>query len=233
MVLPTYNEVGNLGRIVSGIVAHGAGVLVVDDASPDGTGALADELSAEHPAVSVLHRARKAGLGVAYAAGFDVALRTGAGVICEMDADGSHDPADLPRLVAAIDQGADLAIGSRYVPGGSFEGVPARRRALSRLGNLYARLALGLDVADATAGFRAYRPSLLAALEPASAVSLGYAFQIEMAWRAQRRGATIVEVPVTFRERVEGSSKMALPIVAEAWGLVTWWGLQRLAGRYR
>ncbi len=233
VVLPTFNEARNLDRVVTGIVAQGAGVLVVDDASPDGTGALADDLAARFPAVAVLHRSRKEGIGPAYADGFRVALDAGAGVIVQMDADGSHDPADLPRLVAAIDAGADLAVGSRFVAGGGFDGVPPTRRALSQLGNLYARMALGLRLRDATAGFRAYRPGTLRRLDPASATALGYAFQIEMAWRATRMGANIVEVPVTFRNRMAGASKLRPRIVGEAWSMVTWWAVQRVVAAVR
>jgi dolichol-phosphate mannosyltransferase len=158
VVLPTYNEAKTLERIVSSVVAGGSSVLIVDDNSPDGTGRLADDLARTSAAVSVLHRQRKEGLGRAYAAGFEVALDSGFAIICEMDADGSHDPAAIADLRGAVVGGADLAIGSRFVPGGGFEGIPMARRLLSRLGNLYANLALGLGVRDATSGFRATGP---------------------------------------------------------------------------
>ncbi len=231
VVLPTYNEAATLEAAVTGIVAQGAGVLVVDDASPDGTGALADRLAERHPAVGVEHRAAKDGLGRALAAGHAVALAAGPAVVCQMDADGSHDPADLPRLVAALDEGADLAIGSRYVPGGSSAGLTTGRSLLSRFGNAYARTLLGLGVRDATSGFRAYRADALDRLDLASAVAQGYAFQIESTYRAHRLGLGTVEVPITFRAREGGSSKMSPRIPLEAMALVTWWGLRRLTGR--
>lgn len=233
VVLPTYNEAKTLERIVSGVVAGGSGVLIVDDDSPDGTGKLADDLAQTHAAVSVLHRERKEGLGRAYAAGFEVALDSGASIICEMDADGSHDPAAVAHLSNALLAGADLAIGSRFVPGGRFEGIPIARRLLSRLGNLYANLALGLGVRDATSGLRAYRADLLDDLDPSTAVSRGYGFQIEMAWRARLAGARIVEVPITFPPRTHGVSKLDPGVVVEAFAHVTRWGLSRLASRYR
>ncbi len=228
VVVPTYNEAASLEAIVSGIAANGYGVLVVDDDSPDGTGRLADRLAGTHPALAVLHRPRKEGLGRALAAGFATAGESGAAVICQMDADGSHDPAELPRLVAAVDAGADVAIGSRYVAGGDGAGLAPSRSVLSRLGNRYARVALGLGVKDATTGFRAYRAGILADLDPATAVAQGYAFQIEMAWRAHRAGYRVAEVPITFRPRVGGSSKMSVAIPLEALWLVTRWGVRRL-----
>lgn len=225
MVVPTYNEVTTLEAVVDGILAHGAGVLVVDDASPDGTGRLADRLAVEHPSVSVLHRTRKDGLGRALAAGF--AAAAGADLIAQMDADGSHDPGELSRLLAAIDGGADLAIGSRYVPGGAATGLSRWRALLSRGGNAYARRMLGLTVRDATSGFRVYRAEALAALVPSDAIAQGYAFQVEMAWRAEQAGFRVVEVPITFQPRRHGASKMRLGITLEALALVTRWGLTR------
>ncbi len=230
-VIPTYNERDNLSPLIDATLEHGYRVLVVDDGSPDGTGALADELARSHREVSVLHRPRKEGLGRAYAEGFATALGQGAGVVCEMDADFSHDPADLPRLVAAVDEGADLAIGSRYIPGGATPDWPLRRRWLSRGGNIYARLMLGLSVRDATSGFRAFRASILQALEPETCRASGYGFQVEMAWRATRRGARVVEVPIVFRDRRYGESKMRGAIVYEAMWLVTKWGLRRMVSR--
>ena len=231
VVLPTYNERENLGALAGAVVEHGYRLLVVDDASPDGTGTLADRLASDHPLISVLHRERKEGLGPAYAAGFAVALGGGAAAVCEMDADFSHDPADLPRLVGALDEGADLAIGSRYVPGGSTPDWPLRRRWLSRGGNRYARVMLGIGVRDITAGYRAYRSELLRMLDAGTCEASGYGFQIEMAWRAVRQGAKVVEVPIVFRDRIHGESKMHGRIVAEAMWLVTRWGFARLAGR--
>lgn len=231
VALPTYNELENLPDIAPAIVAHGYRLLIVDDASPDGTGVLADRLAAESPSVSVLHRSRKQGLGPAYAEAFDHALAEGAEVIIEMDADFSHDPADLPRLVAAIRDGADVAIGSRYVPGGSTPDWPVLRRLISRAGNIYARLMLGIPVRDATAGFRAFRADALRTLPYRRARASGYGFQVEMAWRAHQAGLAIAEVPITFRDRTRGKSKMGPSIVAEAMMLVTIWGLGRLTGR--
>lgn len=230
VALPTYNEIENLALIAPEVVAHGYRLLVIDDNSPDGTGRLADSLANDVPEISVLHRAEKAGLGPAYAAGFDRALEDGAAVVIEMDADFSHDPADLPRLVAAIDSGADVAIGSRYVPGGSTPDWPLVRRLISRGGNLYARIMLGLPVRDATAGFRAFTAETLQMLPYRHAEASGYGFQVEMAWRAHQAGLDIAEVPIAFRDRKRGTSKMGLPIVVEAMRLVTVWGLSRLFG---
>jgi dolichol-phosphate mannosyltransferase len=230
VALPTYNELENLGLIVPEIVAHGYRLLVIDDNSPDGTGRLADSLARDMPRVSVLHREEKAGLGPAYAAGFARALADGAEIVIEMDADFSHDPSDLPRLVTAIDGGADVAIGSRYVPGGSTPDWPLLRRSISRGGNLYARTMLGMPVHDATAGFRAFTAAALSRLPYGEAEASGYGFQVEMAWRAHQAGMKVVEVPISFRDRKRGTSKMGLPIVAEAMKLVTIWGLSRWFG---
>lgn len=227
-IVPTYNERENLPEIAEAILDHGYRLLIVDDASPDGSGEMADELARDHPLCSVLHRPEKRGLGPAYADGFDLALATGARVIVEMDADFSHDPADLPRLVATVEQGADVAIGSRYVPGGSTPDWPLLRRLISRGGNLYARTLLGMPVRDATAGFRAFAAEALATLPYAEAEASGYGFQVEMAWRAHSAGLEIVEIPIAFHDRARGKSKMGPPIVLEAMRLVTLWGLGRL-----
>jgi dolichol-phosphate mannosyltransferase len=228
VIIPTYNERENIVDIVHAVRSHGYDVLVVDDDSPDGTGRLADELAASDDHVHVLHRDTKAGLGPAYTAGFEMALRLGAEILCEMDADFSHDPDDLPRLVAAVHDGADLAIGSRYVHGGGSEGWPWYRSLLSRGGNRYAGLVLGIDVRDATAGFRAFRDTTIRKIDPASCQASGYGFQVEMAWRTQRAGLRIDELPITFRDRARGSSKMSSRIALEAMWLVTKWGFGRV-----
>jgi dolichol-phosphate mannosyltransferase len=227
IVLPTYNELENLPLIVPEIVAHGYRLLIVDDNSPDGTGRLADSLAADLSQVSVLHRNKKTGLGPAYAAGFDSALEDGAEIIVEMDADFSHDPADLPRLIAAVADGAGLAIGSRYVPGGATPDWPILRRLISRGGNLYARTMLGIPVRDATAGYRAYTADALETLPYRRTKASGYGFQVELVWRAHQAGMKITEVPISFRDRTRGTSKMGLPIVLEAMWLVTVWGIGR------
>lgn len=232
VVIPTYNEVENLELIVRAVRQHGYRVLIVDDGSPDGTGDVADSLAAQEPdAVSVLHRTEKAGLGPAYAAGFAVGITAGATVLCEMDADFSHDPAALPSLIAAIDDGADVAIGSRYAAGGGVDNWPWHRRALSRFGNQYAGFMLRTPIKDMTAGFRAFSAAALEQLEPDSCDAAGYGFQVEMAWRAHLAGMTVTEVPITFRDRVRGESKMDTRIAIEAMVLVTRWGLGRLVGR--
>ena len=228
VVIPTYNERENLSHIAAAVTHQGYKLLVVDDSSPDGTGELADRIAASESRMSVLHRRRKDGIGPAYAAGFDRALSQGAEIIIEMDADFSHDPADLPRLVAAIDDGADVAIGSRYVPGGSTPDWPLVRRLISRGGNLYARLMLGIQIRDATAGFRAFRADALRELPYRTAKSSGYSFQVEMAMRAVESGLTVVEVPISFRDRARGTSKMGMGIVIEAMRLVTVWGWDRM-----
>jgi dolichol-phosphate mannosyltransferase len=201
-----------------------ADVLVVDDASPDGTGDVADELAASDPAIHVLHRPVKEGLGAAYVAGFTWGLARDYDVLVEMDADGSHQPEQLPALLGAL-QHADLVLGSRWVKGGSVSDWPATRMALSRGGNTFVRISLGLPLRDATGGFRAFRRSLLEAIDLSTVESHGYCFQVDLAWRAMRSGATVVEVPIAFVERVHGSSKMSGPIVREALWRVTQWGL--------
>jgi dolichol-phosphate mannosyltransferase len=219
VVLPTYDERENLPRIVPAILAASPilDVLVVDDNSPDGTGALADAMAKEEPRVRVLHRARKEGLGRAYLAGFADALAAGYGRILEMDADFSHDPGRLPAMLATD---ADLVLGSRYVKGGSTVNWGFGRRLLSRGGSLYARTILGLPVRDLTGGFKCFRRKVLEGLDLQSVRSTGYAFQIELTYRAIRRGFTVVEIPITFADRRVGQSKMSRRIVAEALWMV-------------
>jgi dolichol-phosphate mannosyltransferase len=219
LVLPTYNEAENLEALVTKArqcLPAGASILIVDDSSPDGTGDLADRIAGEDAAVEVLHRPVKEGLGPAYIAGFRRALDAGAGRVLEMDVDFSHDPADLPRLLAAIDAGADLAVGSRYIPGGGVEDWPAARRLISRSGSTYARFVLGVGIHDLTGGFKCFRREVLEAIDFASVQSKGYSFQIEMTYRAIQRGYRVVEVPIVFRDRQKGTSKMDHRIVAEA-----------------
>lgn len=232
VVVPTYNERDNLEPLLSRLheAVPAAHVLVVDDSSPDGTGELADKLAAADRRVRVLHRAAKAGLGAAYLAGFAEALRDDYPVVVEMDADGSHAPEDLPVLLAALDD-ADLVIGSRYVPGGRVVNWPAHREWLSRGGNLYSRLALGVPIRDITGGYRAFRRQVLLELALADVASQGYCFQVDMAWRAVQAGFRVREVPITFTERERGSSKMSHAIVAEALWRVTRWGAARLVNR--
>jgi len=218
LILPTYNEAGNIEAFAEAVLAKlpaSARVLIVDDSSPDGTGRIADRLAQRHEAISVLHRPRREGLGPAYVAGFERALSGGAGFVLEMDSDFSHDPAYLPRLLEAGAR-ADLAIGSRYVPGGGVGDWSALRRAISRGGSAYARLLLGLDVRDLTGGFKCFRREVLEAIEPGSIRSRGYAFQIETTYRAIQLGFDVTEVPIVFRERRAGRSKMGGAIVLEA-----------------
>jgi dolichol-phosphate mannosyltransferase len=218
LVLPTYNEVENLEPLVEAARAKlpsSAQVLIVDDGSPDGTGELADGLAARHENVHVLHRPDKEGLGPAYVAGFRRAIERGAGLILEMDADFSHDPAYLPRLLDAAAR-ADVVLGSRYVPGGGVSDWGPLRRAISRGGSSYARRVLGLEVRDLTGGFKCFRREVLEALDLDEISTRGYAFQVEMTYRAIRAGFSVVEVPIIFRERRVGKSKMDPSIVAEA-----------------
>jgi dolichol-phosphate mannosyltransferase len=218
LVLPTYNEAENVEPLVEAARAKlppSAQVLVVDDSSPDGTGEIADRLAERHENVRVLHRAHKEGLGPAYIAGFREALAGGAGLVVEMDADFSHDPAYLPRLFEAAKR-ADLVLGSRYVSGGGVSDWGALRRAVSRGGSSYARLVLGVDVRDLTGGFKCFRREVLEAIDLDAISTRGYAFQVEMTYRAIRLGFKVVEVPIVFRERRVGTSKMDLAIVAEA-----------------
>jgi glycosyltransferase involved in cell wall biosynthesis len=228
VVLPTYQEATNivtvLGRIRAAVPT--ADVLVVDDGSPDGTAELAEQAGRELGGVHVLRRPGKAGLGSAYRAGFERGMAEGFEVLVEMDADLSHDPAALPTLLRAVDEGADLVVGSRYVPGGSIPDWPFHRRALSRWGNRYAAAMLRLDVHDATAGYRAYRAEMLRRVELATVSTDGYGFQIDMTYRVARAGGRIVEVPIAFTDRVRGKSKMSSKIVMEALLAVTYWGLR-------
>jgi dolichol-phosphate mannosyltransferase len=217
--LPTYNERDNLEPMVEALAAvlrEDDRVLVIDDNSPDGTGEIADRLASERPFVSVLHRSRKEGLGPAYLAGFRRALDDGAELVLEMDCDFSHDPADVPRLIAAVEDGADLALGSRYVPGGRVGDWGLIRRGVSRGGSLYAALWLRLGVKDPTGGFKCFRRAVLESIDLEAITAKGYAFQIEMTYRAKRRGFRVVEVPITFDDRTVGSSKMSRRIVLEA-----------------
>jgi dolichol-phosphate mannosyltransferase len=229
VIIPTYNEADNIAATVSRVLsaAPGTHLLIVDDASPDGTGRIADHLALTCSSVHVLHRAGKAGLGAAYRAGFAWALEYGYREVIQMDADGSHDAADIPRLLEAL-TAADVVIGSRWVPGGAALGWPAHRLALSRGGSSYARKVLGLAQRDVTSGFRAFRMSALDAIRPEEVASTGYSFQIEMLQRAAGAELQIAEVPIVFRDRTLGRSKMSLAIVAEAMARVTIWGLRRL-----
>ena len=221
LILPTYNEAENVEAIVRAALAQLATtgldhtVLVVDDGSPDGTGEIADRLAAELSEVRALHREAKAGLGRAYLAGFEVALAAGADLILEMDADFSHDPADLPRLIAAADA-ADLVLGSRYVPGGGVENWGRVRRALSRGGSWYARTLLGVPVRDLTGGFKCFNRRVLESVDLGDVHADGYGFQIELTYRVIQAGFAVAEVPIRFRERREGQSKMTARIALEA-----------------
>jgi dolichol-phosphate mannosyltransferase len=232
VVIPTYNERENLGPVLTRLHAAvpDADVLVVDDASPDGTGELADEMASADGRVRVLHRGEKAGLGAAYLAGFAEALAGRYQVVVEMDADGSHAPEDLPALLAALAD-ADLVLGSRYVPGGEVVNWPGHREWISRTGNLYSRLALGVSIRDITGGYRAFRRQVLEELDISSVSSQGYCFQVDMAWRAVQAGFRVREVPITFAERERGASKMSSTIVVEALWRVTRWGAARLLRR--
>jgi glycosyltransferase involved in cell wall biosynthesis len=228
VLLPTYNEIENIEDVLRRARAAlpDADILVIDDGSPDNTADRAEKLDVELGGIEVLRRSAKSGLGSAYRAGFRVGLARGYDVMIEMDADLSHDPAVLPELVAAVEHGADLAIGSRYVAGGSIPDWKWARRAISRVGCWYARTVLGLDVRDATAGFRAYHRRALEHLALESVRADGYGFQVEMTYLTQRHGGRIVEVPITFRDRTLGRSKMSTRIVVEALVLVTWWGFR-------
>jgi glycosyltransferase involved in cell wall biosynthesis len=227
VVTPTYNERDNLRELLRRVrsAVPAADVLVVDDASPDGTGELADEMSAGDSQIHVLHRAGKEGLGAAYLAGFAWGLEQAYDVLVEMDADCSHAPEELPRLLEALDD-ADVALGSRWVPGGSVVDWPRRRELLSRAGNAYTRLLLGLPVRDATGGYRAYRRGVLDAIHLDDVASTGYCFQVDLVWRAWRAGFRVTEVPIRFTERVHGTSKMDRSVVTEALWRVTLWGLR-------
>lgn len=234
VVIPTYNEAENLTWIVERVrrAVPSVDILVADDNSPDGTGAVAEALAGQDRRVHVLHREGKQGLGAAYLAGFGWARQRGYDAVVEMDADGSHAPEDLPAMLAAA-RDADVVIGSRWTRGAQVLNWPLRRLLLSRCGNLYARLALGMPVSDATGGYRVYRLSALEALDLASVCSQGYSFQVELSRLAHRAGVRIVEVPITFAERERGSSKMSPLIVAEALWRITGWAVadRRLAFR--
>jgi dolichol-phosphate mannosyltransferase len=227
LILPTYNEIENLEAIVTaagtalaGVAPDGYNILVVDDGSPDGTGQLADRLAGDKDWVHVLHRSEKNGIGPAYLAGFRHALDQGAGYVMEMDSDFSHDPADLARLLQAVYDGADLALGSRYVRGGGVVDWGLLRRFISEGGSTYARLVLGLQVRDLTGGFKCFRREVLEAIHFDGVRSQGYAFQVELTYRAVQAGFRVVEVPIVFRDRQQGTSKMSWRIAAEAMWLV-------------
>jgi dolichol-phosphate mannosyltransferase len=234
VIIPTYNERDNIQKITGRVRAAvpAADVLIVDDNSPDGTGELADELATADERIQVLHRAGKQGLGAAYLAGFGWALRHGYDVVVEMDADGSHQPEELPRLLAGLHD-ADLVLGARYVPGGRTVNWPRSRWLISKTGNTYVRLALGLPLHDATGGYRAFRATTLEKIELGTVDSRGYCFQVDLAWRTLKHGLKVVEVPITFVERVHGASKMSRNIVAEAMWRVTVWGIQDRWARLR
>jgi dolichol-phosphate mannosyltransferase len=234
VVIPTYNERDNLELIVSRVRAAvpSADILVVDDNSPDGTGEIADKLAASDSHVHVLHRPGKSGLGAAYIAGFTWGLENGYSALVETDADGSHDPADLPEMLAALED-ADLVIGSRYVPGGTTVNWPRSREFLSRGANIYTSIMLGIGVHDATAGYRAYRAETLRAIGLDEVESQGYCFQIDLTLRTAQEGFRIAEVPITFTERARGASKMSRAIVVEALVRVAQWGIASRLGRSR
>jgi len=228
VIIPTYLEAENIADVLGKVRdnAPDADLLVVDDASPDGTADLAREAGEALGRVDVLTRPSKGGLGGAYRAGFQRAFTEGYEVVVQMDADLSHPPERLPALLAEVERGADIAIGSRYVAGGGTTNWPLVRRLLSRAGNFYASTVLGLGVHDATAGFRAYRADILETVEASATKATGYGFQLELSYRAHRLGATIVEVPITFNDRFRGVSKMSWHIIGEAMSLVTWWGFR-------
>ncbi|MFN8126307.1 MAG: polyprenol monophosphomannose synthase [Candidatus Nanopelagicales bacterium] len=234
VIIPTYNERENIERITARVRAAtpAAHILIADDNSPDGTGALADRLVAADDHIHVMHRLGKEGLGAAYLAGFQWALENGYDVIVEMDADGSHRPEELPRLLDAL-RTADLVLGSRYVPGGEVVNWPKSREFLSRGGNIYTRVALKVPLADITGGYRAFRATTLRRLQLHSVGSAGYIFQVDLAFRAVQAGLRVVEVPITFEERELGTSKMDNRIVREALWRVTVWGMDERTERLR
>lgn len=234
LVIPTYNEAENIRSIIARVRAAQPelDVLIVDDGSPDGTGDLADALAASDSRVSVLHRTAKEGLGAAYLHGFAEALERGYDVIGEMDADGSHQPEQLERLVSGLRQ-ADLVIGSRWTRGGSVENWSKRREALSRGGNLYVRILLGMKVRDATAGFRLFRRTTLERIDLASVESTGYVFQTDLTWRTVRAGLRVVEVPIDFVDRQFGDSKMTADVASESLKRITRWGLRERRRQFR
>jgi dolichol-phosphate mannosyltransferase len=235
VVLPTYNESENIDHVLRRIrsALPAATVLVVDDGSPDGTADLAELISKELGEIEILRRSEKSGLGSAYRAGFGWGLERGFDAFVEMDADLQHEPEALPDLVAPLEHGHGVVIGSRYVKGGSIPDWAWHRRLLSRGGNVYASALLGLGVTDSTAGFRAYSAQVLETIDLEQVKAEGYGFQIEMTYQAIQAGASVVEIPIRFSDRAEGDSKMSMAIVVEALGLVTWWGAQRLVHRVR
>jgi dolichol-phosphate mannosyltransferase len=228
VLVPTYNEVENIALLLRAIrkAAPDVDILVIDDNSPDGTAAAAAEVAAELGRIDILSRPGKDGLGNAYREGFALAIARGADALVTMDADFSHDPAFIAALLTELDAGNDLAIGSRYVPGGETPNWPVHRRTMSKYGNLYTRVVLGLPVRDATSGFRAYRASTLAAIDVDATRASGYAFMTELAYRISHRGGRISEVPIVFLDRDRGTSKMSGRIIAESMARVTWWGLR-------
>jgi dolichol-phosphate mannosyltransferase len=228
VIVPTYNELENIRIITSGIrtIVPGADILIADDNSPDGTGEVADDLAATDHQIKVLHRTNKAGLGAAYLDAFSWAKKNGYDVVVEMDADGSHRPVDLVKILEQLNN-ADVVLGSRWVAEGKVVNWPLQRKILSQGGNIYTRLMLGIPVKDATGGFRAYRMTALDQIDLSKVQSQGYCFQVDMAWRAVQAGLTVVEVPITFIEREIGESKMSGSIVKEALWRVTKWGFQK------
>jgi dolichol-phosphate mannosyltransferase len=228
VIVPTYNELENVRIITSGIrtIVPGADILIADDNSPDGTGEVADDLAATDQQIKVLHRTNKAGLGAAYLDAFSWAKKNGYDVVVEMDADGSHRPVDLVKILEQLNN-ADVVLGSRWVAEGKVVNWPLQRKILSQGGNIYTRLMLGIPVKDATGGFRAYRMTALDQIDLSKVQSQGYCFQVDMAWRAVQAGLTFVEVPITFIEREIGESKMSGSIVKEALWRVTQWGFQK------
>lgn len=237
VIIPTYDERDNLPTVVTRLLAAApdVSVLIADDNSPDGTGEVADRLAADDPRgrITVLHRKNKEGLGAAYIAGFRWGLERDYSVLVEMDADGSHPPERLPAMLAAVDAGADLAIGSRYVPGGNVVNWPWPRHVISRGGNIYSRIMLGVGIKDITAGYRAYRAGSLSELDLDAIESKGYCFQIDMTWRLLGNSRNVVEVPITFTERTVGQSKMSESIFREAAVNVARWGWEKRRGQLR
>ncbi len=228
IVTPTYQESENITEFLRRVrdAVPDADILVVDDNSPDGTADLADHVATDLGRIDVLRRPKKIGLGDAYRAGFSVGIERGYDVLVQMDADLSHEPAALPMMLREISSGADAVIGSRYVPGGSIPNWPWPRRALSKWGNRYTSFVLGMPIRDATSGYRAYRADMLKAVDYGSTRAKGYGFQMELAYRVRRQGGRIVEVPITFTDRVRGQSKLTLSVAAEELALVTWWGVR-------
>jgi len=230
VIIPTYNELDALPLILSRVQnsVPTVEILIVDDNSPDGTGGIADQWVSENPGIHVMHRLGKGGLGAAYLAGFAWGLQQGFDVLVEMDADGSHQPEQLPSLLAALEY-SDLVLGSRWVEGGGTENWSKNRELLSKGGNYYTKVMLGIDIDDSTGGYRAFKASALRSLDLHEVASQGYCFQVDLAWRAKQRGFVVTEVPITFVEREVGSSKMSRKIVTEALWRVTVWGVDRRA----